>query len=211
MSVLLPMFPLRMVAYPGEQLNLHIFEPRYKQLINECEANGTTFGLPAFIEEKVMDIGTEIEVLSIDKRYPDGKLDIRTKGTGIFRVLEFFPKLENRLYTGAIVERLEFNTNGDYLKNETILGYLGELYQILHITKPLPAITDTFNTYQIAHLVGFTLEQEYELLTLPEELQRQNFIIEHLEKIVPVAKEMEELRKKVQMNGHFRNILPPKV
>ena len=65
----LPLFPLKLVVYPGEQLNLHIFEPRYKQLIREAEHNGTTFGIPAFIEENVMDIGTEIKLLSIEKRH----------------------------------------------------------------------------------------------------------------------------------------------
>ncbi|MEO1628994.1 MAG: LON peptidase substrate-binding domain-containing protein, partial [Bacteroidota bacterium] len=46
-----PLFPLKLVVYPGEQLNLHIFEPRYKQLIRECEQNKVTFGIPAFIND----------------------------------------------------------------------------------------------------------------------------------------------------------------
>ena len=206
MAALLPMFPLRLVAFPGEDLNLHIFEPRYKQLINECEAKGTSFGLSAFIEDKVQAIGTEIRIASIDKRYPNGELDIRTRGIGLFRIIEFFPQMENRLYMGAEVERIAFNTEGDFTKNELIFESLRELYQILQIKKPLPEHTPQFNTYQVAHLVGFSLEQEYEFLTKPHEIHRQDYMLRHLEQLLPSAREMEALRKKVQLNGHFKNV-----
>lgn len=205
------MFPLRLVAFPGELLNLHIYEPRYKQLINECEAKGTTFGISAFLEDKVQEIGTEMALISVDKRYPKGEMDIRTRGVGIFKVLEFHTQVENRLYTGAEILRLPHDHDGDFVMNEKILAHLGELYRIMNITKPLPEHTPDFNTYQVAHLVGFSLEQEYELLCQPEEMSRQQYMFSHLEKLLPTAREMEELRKKVQMNGHFKNILPPEV
>jgi len=210
-TILLPMFPLRLVAFPGEQLNLHIFEPRYKQLISECEAKGTTFGIAAYIEDKVQEIGTEIELVSIDKVYPKGEMDIRTRGLGLFKVLDFLPKIENRLYTGAEILRLPFDTAGDFVFTEKILEHLGELYQIMNITKPLPEHTPDFSTYKIAHLVGFSLEQEYEFLCMPEEVRRQEYMLAHLERLLPTAREMEEMRKKVQMNGHFKNVLPPEV
>lgn len=205
------MFPLRLVAFPGELLNLHIFEPRYKQLISECEAKGTTFGISAFIEDKVQEIGTEIELISIDKVYPKGEMDIRTRGIGLFKVLEFLPQLENRLYTGAEILRLPHDLEGEFVKNERILEHMGELYRIMNITKPLPEHSPDFTTYQIAHLVGFSLEQEYEFLCIPEEIQRQEYMLTHLERLLPTAREMEELRQKVQMNGHFKNVLPPEV
>ncbi len=205
------MFPLRLVAYPGEHLNLHIFEPRYKQLINECEVKGITFGIPAFINDKIQDIGTEIELVSIDQRYPKGEMDIRTLGVGIFRVREFFPQVDNRLYAGAEVERLSYDLDGDFLKNEKILAHLGELYHILNITKPLPELSSSFHSYDIAHLIGLSLEQEYELLAITSEQSRQDFMLQHIERLLPIAKDMEELRRKVQMNGHFKNILPPDV
>jgi hypothetical protein len=209
MSRILPLFPLKLVVYPGENLNLHIFEPRYKQLINECEAKGITFGIPAFIDEKVQPVGTEIELVAIDQRYPNGEMDIRTRGTGLFKVLTFFKTLENRLYAGAEIEAQEFDRQADFTKNEEILHHLGELYKILQIRKPLPENIPGFHTFDIAHLVGFNLEQEYGLLSISKEQDRQTYMIEHLKRLLPMAREMEALRKKVQMNGHFKNILPP--
>lgn len=209
MARILPLFPLKLVVFPGEDLKLHIFEPRYKQLINECEDKGVTFGIPAFIDGKVQSTGTEIELVAVDQRYPNGEMDIRTKGVGLFKILTFFKKLENKLYAGGEIESLSFDRNADFTKNKEILRHLGELYGILQIKKPLPANNPGFHSFDIAHLVGFSLEQEYELLSIQKEQERQTYMLEHLERLLPVAREMEELRKKVQMNGHFKNILPP--
>lgn len=200
------MFPLRLVAFPGEDINLHIFEPRYKQLINECEHRGITFGIPAFIDDKVQTIGTEIELLSIDQHYQNGNLDVRTRGKGLFKIKDFFRDVEDRLYSGAEVVRLEHDLDGDLPKYQTILVQLSKLYQVLSISKPIPPLDKNLTTYSIGHLVGFSLEQEYEMLTLTEEKRRQDFIIQHLEKLIPTALEMEELRRKVQMNGHFKEV-----
>ena len=211
MTTFLPLFPLRLVAFPGEHLNLHIFEPRYKQLINECSEKDITFGLPAYLDEKLQPFGTELEVLSIEKKYTNGEMDVRTKGKGLFKIKEFFKEVEDRLYSGAEVERIEFDLDGDFIKYEKILNQIAELYGILNIRRPLPELNGEFNTYKIAHLVGFSIEQEYEMLTITEERRRQNFMLSHLEKLIPTAIEMEALRKKVQMNGHFKNVLPPQV
>lgn len=210
MTDFLPLFPLKMVVFPGEQLNLHIFEPRYKQLIRECDQNGVTFGIPAFIEGKVMDFGTEIQLKIIEKRYEDGKIDIKTEGIGVFKINEFFAIAPNKLYPGADVERLPNNPERDIALNEHIIDNMAELFKILKINKPVPDSATSFNTFDIGHLVGFSIEQEYELLCIPSEYDRQQFVLNHLKKLIPVVKEMERLRKKAQMNGHFKNVIPPK-
>ena len=58
----LPLFPLNLIVFPHEDLNLHIFEPRYRQLINECLDEKKTFGIPAFVNNKLLGYGTEVEV-----------------------------------------------------------------------------------------------------------------------------------------------------
>ncbi len=209
MTDFLPLFPLQLVVFPNEELNLHIFEPRYKQLIRECEHNGTTFGIPAFIDDKVMDFGTEIQLLSITKKNADGSMDIKTKGLGIFKIHDFFSIALNKMYSGADIERIETEMKSDERLNEKILEKATILYDYLSIKKPLP--TDlNFKTYEIAHHVGFSIEQEYQLLTISEERKRQKFMYDHLKKLLPVVKEMEKLRKKAKMNGHFKNVIPPK-
>jgi len=209
MTTFLPLFPLQIVAFPGEEVNLHIFEPRYRQLMQDCEEEGITFGLIAYLDGKVQEYGTELKLTKVEKRYPDGKLDVRTKGLGVFRMYEFFDTAPGKIYAGGRVEHLEDNPKGDFLKNEKILELLDQFFQSLRISKPLPDNTEDFRTFDIAHHVGFSLEQEYAFLQIRSERERQEAIIAHLETMLPVVREMEELRQKIQMNGHFKNLNPP--
>ena len=210
MSRILPLFPLRLVVFPKEKLNLHIFEPRYRQLVGECEKMGMTFGIPAFIDDKLVEIGTEMRLLSVEKRYASGEMDIRTEGVGLFKLDEFYSEGRGRMYPTAHVEPLPLDKKGDFLKNETILSEVRDLFGILNIQKKVPENNDTFLTFDVAHHVGFTIEQEYAFLCIPTEQQRQTYMIEHLAKTLPVVREMEHLRQRALMNGHFKHIIPPR-
>ena len=211
MTDFLPLFPLQLVVFPGEDLNLHIFEPRYRQLVREVEEHNITFGIPAFIDGKVVEIGTEVELLEVAKRYPNGEMDIRTRGLGVFRILEFYRQAPGKLYSGADIQRFELSGGSDYPLNEKILEFLQELFSLLNIRKELPDDPRHFQTFDVAHHAGFSIEQEYELLCLPKEQDRQLFMLAHLEQLLPTVKEVDNLRKRAQMNGHFKNIIPPEL
>ncbi|MEM9824296.1 MAG: LON peptidase substrate-binding domain-containing protein [Bacteroidota bacterium] len=211
MTDFLPLFPLKLIVYPGEQLNLHIFEPRYKQLIRECEDNGISFGVPSYINNEMTDFGTEIQLLKVEKRYDNGELDIRTKGLGVFKIHEFYRTAPNKLYAGADIERVNDADNGDQVIYAELIEFLIVLYQLLNIKKPIPENNAEFRSFDIAHHVGFSMEQEYEFLCIPSELERQKYMLAHFKRLIPVVKEMERLRKKAQMNGHFKNLIPPNI
>src|SRR5688500_5797133 len=102
MTNFIPIFPLDVVVYPEEIIRLHIFEPRYKQLIGECIAEQKQFGMPISIENKIMEYGTLIEVIEITKEHEDGSFDIKAKGLQVFRILEIVKSLPEKLYSGAI-------------------------------------------------------------------------------------------------------------
>ena len=159
---LLPLFPLQMVVFPTEKLNLHIFEPRYKQLIREVEHNKTTFGIPAFIDGKVMPIGTELKLVSIEKKYDNGELDIKTIGVGVFMTKEFYMVTPNKLYPGADIKRLkneaEYSSQSHQEKIRTLYSYLtkgtgvGTYYQGLekYINIKVKLSNEHFITYKNA-------------------------------------------------------------
>ncbi len=207
----LPLFPLKLVAFPGERLNLHIFEPRYKQLIRACRENQITFGIPAFIDNKIVNIGTEIKLEKIENTYENGELDVRTLGIGVFRIEKFYSQAPNKLYAGADIERLEYkNSKSNLNLNEEIFSFLKELFTLLDIpNSKMPESPKSFTSFQIAHHLGMSVEQEYNLLRIESEERRQEYILEHLKKVVPVAKEMETLKERAKLNGHFKKIIPP--
>ncbi len=62
------------------------------------------------------------------------------------------------------------------------------------------------NVYEVAHHVGLSLEEEYELLNLLDERQRQEYLKRHLAKVIPMLAGMEQLKEKIKLNGHFKNL-----
>lgn len=208
MSKILPLFPLQLVAFPNEKLNLHIFEERYRQLIRECGETGMHFGIPTFMDKQLQSFGTEMELVSIEKTHLDGKMDIRTRGIRIFRIEEFFEQAPDKLYAGGKVTYLSNTQDGDIVKSQQIIEAIEELYEIMNINKDIPNVAD-FDTFSMGHHVGFTMEQEYEMLQIASESGRQEFMLAHLKKLIPIVRQMEDLRKRVQMNGHFKDVIPP--
>jgi ATP-dependent Lon protease len=209
MSRLLPLFPLNIVIFPGEKLNLHIFEPRYKDLILECSQNNSTFGIPPFLKNGISTVGTEVEILSIEKEYGGGEMDIRTRGTSIFRIDAFYKKMPGKEYAGGKITDLENIDDEDIIIKNRINELLQELYEALGLSSLYAKLKEDYKVFDIAHQVGLTTDQEYEILTSESESTRQEIVLEHLLKVVPVVIETEKLKERIKLNGHFKNLTPP--
>jgi uncharacterized protein len=206
MTNFIPIFPLSIVVYPGEQLNLHIFEPRYRQLIKESFENKKPFGIPAVVDDKINEMGTLVQVIEISQVYEDGKMDIKTEGLQVFRMLEMINQLPDKLYSGAIVNYPDNNEKGNRALMQGIVKSIKELHKLLKIEKKFTKPDEELWSYDVAHHAGMSLQEEYELLELMHELQRQEYIKRHLTKVIPVLAEMEMLKEKVKQNGHFKNL-----
>ena len=206
MTNFIPIFPLGIVVYPGEQLNLHIFEPRYKQLVQECFETKKFFGIPPVIDNKMNETGTLINVLEITTVYDDGKMDIKTEGLEVFTILEIIKELPEKLYSGAIVNYPANVEGGNRVLMQNIVAAIRELHKLLKINKEFKKSDEELWSYDVAHHAGLSLAEEYELLQLFHELQRQEYLKRHLKKVIPVIAEMETLKQRVQLNGHFKDL-----
>ena len=203
----IPIFPLSIVVYPGEELNLHIFEPRYKQLIEECATQKKPFGIPSVINSRLNELGTLVSIVEITTRFDNGEMDIVTRGERVFRILEVIKEIPDKLYNGAIVEYPVNNEDaGKKALMQKVLNAVRELHRLLNVTKDFKKSDEQLNSYLLAHHAGLSLQQEYELLGLMQEVQRQEYLKRHLTKALPVLAEMEALKEKVKLNGHFRNL-----
>lgn len=202
----LPLFPLQLVVFPGEDLNLHVFEPRYKQLILDIHNGNKLFGIPTRIKERQMEYGTIVKLDRISKLYPDGKMDIRCTGKEIFRLDNFQNPYKEKLYAAGEVTLLDNIDDYDFQLNEKLIHLLEELYKFMNINRTINKDPLKFKLYDAAHKIGLTVNQEYQLLSILSARERQEFGIEHLESLLPVVRKMELMRRKIQMNGHFKNI-----
>lgn len=206
MTNFVPIFPLGIVVYPGEELNLHIFEPRYKQLISECNTDKKLFGIPSIIDNRVQDYGTLVRITEVSKIYDNGEMDIKTKGEKVFRILEIIKEVPDKLYSGAIVNYPHNVIRGSDDEMRKVVASVRELYTMLNVEKSFKKGDEELNSYDVAHHVGMSLHEEYELLGLMHEQQRMEYLRRHLVKVLPMIKEMEGLKEKVKLNGHFRNL-----
>lgn len=209
MTNFIPIFPLSIVIYPMEKLHLHIFEPRYKQLIKECKEAQKPFGIPTVLNNRLQDMGTLVQIAEIVQEYENGEMDINTEGIKVFRTLEVIKKVPEKLYSGAIVNyphnRMD---DGNQKLMQTVINGVKEVHRLLNITKDFKKPENELTSYDVAHHAGLSIEEEYEFLGLLMELQRQEYLKRHLQKVLPMLMEMEQLKKKVKLNGHFRNLSP---
>lgn len=206
MTNFIPIFPLEIVVFPGEQLNLHIFEPRYKQLITECFEKKKPFGIPAVIDNKLKEFGTLISIKEICKTYDNGEMDIKTEGLEVFRILEVIKEVPDKLYSGAIVNYLANQQKGNSAVMKQLIEKMRDLHSRLNVSKNFSKADNELNVFDIAHHAGLTLQQEYELLQLTAEKQRQEYLKRHFENAAAVVEEREAIREKILMNGHFREL-----
>lgn len=206
MTNFIPIFPLNVVVYPGESLNLHIFEPRYRQLISECHEQKKLFGIPTVIESKLKDFGSLVEITELSKVYDNGEMDIKTKGIRIFRILELIKEIPDKLYSGAIVNYPETYEQGNPELMRKVMNSIRELHKMLKVEKDFKKNDGELKVYEVAHHIGLSIEEEYDLLGLLDERQRQEYLKRHLVKVIPMVAGMEQLKEKIKLNGHFKDL-----
>ncbi len=207
-SDMLPFFPLNLVAFPGETLNLHIFEPRYKQLVDECLESGRTFGLPPYVDGKIPGLGTEMRVVKLDRRYTDGRMDIRTEALRLFRIADFQNPFEEKLYAAGRVVWVENDVEHPASDDPDLLVLIENLYEMIGESSNLGKNAHLPLSYRVGHRIGLNLDGEYKLLNIFNEPDRQTYLKEHLDKLLPHLRAVEQTRHRIRMNGHFQHFDP---
>lgn len=202
----LPLFPLQTVFFPGETVPLHIFEERYRQLINDCREEAITFGIPVYIDKKI-EYGTEVQLVEVVNTYEGGEMDVVCVARQVFRVVTFDNQLDGKLYAGGIVEFLDSDNDAEENLREEVFSNIKELYGLMAVQLPdIPL--EKFNSYAFAHKMGLSFTQEYKLLKLTNETERLEYIKQHLEDTIAVLQQINRTKTVIEMNGHFKNFDP---
>ena len=133
-------------------------------------------------------------------------MDIKTKGIAVFRTLELLKQIPEKLYSGAIVSYPENDENINTILLRKVLEKLRSLHEILHLNKDFKKPDEELSSYDVAHHAGLSIDEEYEMLKLTREDQRLEYLSRHLTKVLPVLGEMETLKDRIKLNGHFKNL-----
>ncbi len=205
----LPLFPLNIVTFPGEDVNLHVFEPRYKQLVNDCLENQDPFGIPSYVHNKI-ELGTEVEIVQVSKTYEDGRMDIKTKATRVFRVIDYWNPWDEKLYAGGEIEYIDATSTecdlGKLLRMKELVAQLFAWLQEVNT----PNVATAKSVFDFGHKIGFKLEEEYQLLKMSSENERLDFTIQHLESLLPALERAQSAQERIKQNGHFKHLDPLK-
>jgi len=197
----LPLFPLELVLFPGTPLPLHIFEPRYKELISECLDRKKLFGVVRAKEEGVAEIGCTAEIITISKKYPDGRMDIVTEGRERFEVVQLN---QERSFLQAEVLYLQHEP-GDATDQEIAqaLKLQGEISKLAGSEYASPAETETSRlSFNLIAPLPLDLDFKQTLLGMKSEAERVQAIISYFEAILPNLRRTVRVRQKAGSNGH---------
>lgn len=159
LSSQIPMFPLTLLPIPGELVPLHIFEPRYKQLLQDAEQDDISFGIYFNHEMNTEKLGSLMKLESVIKRYPGGELDIIVKCTALFTMEKLNRTFKTKMYPGGDITL--FDEESLLIPSPPLYDLFAEYMAHRNITNHFTA----FNLYQIANELNLDTHDRYKFVT----------------------------------------------
>ena len=201
----IPLFPLNVVLLPGAEMPLHIFEPRYRQMVKDCLEEKSEFGILLSLPKGVARVGCTAEILHVVRHYENGPMDILTAGRAPFRVVELFT--EDPLLEGHVDYLEDRETPAD----PRIQRELVELFEACHTLifddypKNLQGAAPEGLSYLVAATLPMDLLWKQQVLELRTEADRQERLVAYLREWAPHLQKSEALRQRAGGNGHGLN------
>jgi Lon protease-like protein len=193
---LLPIFPLDVVLFPGVPLPLHIFEPRYKEMIGECLEQHAPFGIVRVQEEGIAQIGCTAEIVAVTKKHEDGKLDIVTEGRARFELMEL--NQERSFLRGEVLYVPDEPGRPSNTETQRAIALHQEILRLAGAQQSLDHESDTPLSYQMAGALPLDADFKQSLLAMRSESERIEAIIKYFETV----RRAVTARQKASGNGH---------
>ena len=196
------LFPLGLVLLPTEQIPLHIFEPRYRELIGECLDNEEPFGLVYADDDGVRRVGTLANVVEVTDRYEDGRLDIVVEGGDRFRLVDLTDG--RSFHTGTIEPLADVDDPPPQADVDRALAVFRRLVDLTGAEVDVPAEVSGQPSFEIGSRFELAPELKLELLEEPSERRRLDRLCEILETIAAAVERQREVAALAQTNGRAR-------
>ena len=193
------LFPLNLVLLPGEQAPLHIFEPRYRELIGECMNEDREFGILLEDDDGMRDVGTRCGVIEVIDRFPDGRLNVVVEARDRFQLVEV---TEGRSFQTAEIEALpdEGETPTDAEVEDVLAAYERVVEAADADLEDLDLEAQSI-AFQIAARIDFGTEIKQGLLELRSERERVIRLSPMLNRAADAVQREREIRERASGNG----------
>lgn len=194
---ILPFFPLGVFLFPGEDLPLRIFEPRYLQLIEEAKQDGFTFGIPFLKDEEIMEYGCEVKLQQVVAESEQGRKVITVESVSLIRIKSYTSQMTGKLYAGGSVEILPSSPPISSKKLIDLLIDFSERYDkdFLHI-----ADKTQLNSYDVIRSLKLSSEDKYKFLLMTGTSQREQFLIRQIEYLMLIRNQEKMLNDDFHLN-----------
>lgn len=204
-EVLLPLFPLQVVLFPGSSLPLHIFEERYKTLIAESIEGGSEFGINLVTEKRIAEIGCTAIVRKVVQRFDDGKLDIVVLGKRRYRLRRYDD--QKAPYLVGWVEFLPGSgeTADHALLGDTIVLY-NKLVSLVYkgtVQELAPNLQQEDVSFLLVQKAGMDLTQRQLLLETENENERLRLLHQYLSDVLPKLERIKEIERVIGGDGYL--------
>jgi Lon protease-like protein len=202
----IPLFPLNVVLLPGATLPLHIFEPRYRQMVRRCIDDKCEFGLLLALPKGIVRVGCTAEVTEVLQRYPDGRMDILTVGRSPFRILELVNTdayVNDELLEGDV----DFLDDREHRTDARTRNDLLQLYEVCHTLifddypKNIEGEAAEFLSFVVASTLPLDLMWKQQILELRSEADRQERLVGYLREWAPHLQKQEKSRARAGGSG----------
>jgi Lon protease-like protein len=196
---LLPLFPLEIVVFPGAPLPLHIFEPRYKEMIGECLSQNRAFGMVRAKENALSAIGCSARILTVIKKYEDGRMDISAEGAQRFEIIQLS---QERSFLQAEVAFFDDEPSTvSKSAAETVIQLHEQLFSV--IGQPVEFEQDAaYLSFRLAQDLPVDLDFKQTLLEMKSEAERIEVLTEYYQATIPKIENSLRVRQRASGNGH---------
>lgn len=196
---LLPLFPLEIVVFPGAPLPLHIFEPRYKEMIGECLSHKRPFGMVRAKENALSAIGCSARIVTVIKKYEDGRLDIAAEGAQRFEIIQVN---QERSFLQAEVAFFEDEPSMvSKASADTVIQLHEQLFAVMGQTVEVDRDA-AYLSYRLAQDLPVDLDFKQTLLEMKSEAERVEILTEYYRATIPKVENSLRVRQRASGNGH---------
>jgi hypothetical protein len=185
-AIILPYFPLSIFLFPGEDMPLHIFEPRYRQLIEDARTRGITFAIPFVIDQDIQEFGCEVRLKKIVAEKAGGRMVIVVESVSVVQIISYHKKLEGKLYAGGSVLRMPCS---EPVESEELLSLI-ENYMDQFDKDFLPRGAKSVLTRQeVMIALNLNSEEKYKFNCMPDARQKEAYLAGQLRYLGMIRKQ----------------------
>jgi len=201
----IPLFPLDVVLMPGAELPLHIFEPRYKVMIARCLEEKLEFGMILAANQAVASVGCTAEIVQKIRDYPDGRMDILTKGQVVFQLTELLD--EKEYYEGTVEYVADIVLAPDLEQKAQLVQTFERCHALLFARPWMDSDEQEPETlaYRMAALLPMEIEKRQALLEIRSQHERREFVLRWMERFLPMLIAQQRARERAGGNGYTLN------